>query len=142
VALVLAVSAARTATNEEARSKNVTTSALQLQKLVLDLETGLRGYVLTGNPDFLHPYTTAKGQLKRAKHDLVQKTEGEPQQQASAKAINTAVNQYMEEYAKPVLFLTKDSLGAAKALAQEEGTFRIDELQADFKRFIKNEDAL
>ena len=41
IALVFAASAARTATNEEARSKNVTASALQLQKLVLDLETGV-----------------------------------------------------------------------------------------------------
>ena len=40
VALIFAVSAARKATNDEARSKNVTVSALALEKLVLDLEAG------------------------------------------------------------------------------------------------------
>ena len=68
VALIFAVSAARNATNDEARSKNVTVSALALEKLVLDLEAGLRGYVITGNPDFLTPYTTARRQLKESKN--------------------------------------------------------------------------
>jgi signal transduction histidine kinase len=142
VALVLAASAARTATNEEARSKNVTTSALQLQKLVLDLETGLRGYVLTGNTDFLQPYTTAKGQLKPVKGTFLTVTEGEPKQHAKARAINSSIDQYMQDYARPVLFIAQDSLGAAKDLAQNEGTFRIDQLQQDFKTFIADEDAL
>ena len=70
VALVFAASAARTATNEEARSKNVTVSALQLQKLVLDLEAGIRGYVFTGKTRFLEPYTTARPLLRKAKGDL------------------------------------------------------------------------
>ena len=39
-AMVLAVSAAGTAADQEARSRNVTTSALQLEKLLLDLEAG------------------------------------------------------------------------------------------------------
>jgi signal transduction histidine kinase len=142
VALIFAASAARTATNEEARSKNVTTSALQLEKLILDLETGLRGYVLTGNSDFLQPYTTAKKQLRPARDDLLSKTEGEPNQQAKARHINTSIDAYMAEYVRPVLFIAQSSLGAAKDLAQNEGTFRIDQLQEDFKVFIADEDKL
>jgi signal transduction histidine kinase len=142
VALVLAASAARTATNEEARSKNVTTSALQLEKLVLDLETGLRGYVLTGNADFLQPYTSAKELLGDARRDLLARTEDEPGQQKRAVAINRSIIQYMGDYARPVLLIAKDNLGAAKDATQNEGTFRIDQLQRDFKNFIAAENEL
>ena len=47
VATILAVSAARTATHQEARSKNLSVAALRLEKLVLDVENGVRGYALT-----------------------------------------------------------------------------------------------
>jgi signal transduction histidine kinase len=142
VALVLAASAARTATKEEARSKNVTTSALQLQKLVLDLEAGLRGYVLTGDTEFLQPYTTAKRQLQDTKKHLADVTSGEPDQRKKAVAINASIQQYMDDYAKPVLVIAKGNLGAAKDATQNEGTFRIDQLQRDFKNFIESEAAL
>lgn len=34
-----------------------------LLSLHQDIETGQRGYVLTGNPDFLEPYDQARGQI-------------------------------------------------------------------------------
>jgi len=143
VALILAVSAARTATKEEARSKNVTTSALQLEKLILDLEAGLRGYVLTGNPHFLQPYTTAKGQLPEARKNFVDLTKGEPAQRTRAQFLLTQISQYREEYFRPVLRLAQDhQLGAAKAAAQDEGTFRIDQIQRDFKSLIDAQEQL
>ena len=43
VALILALSALHSANKQEARSKKVTASALTLDRLVLSLETGLRG---------------------------------------------------------------------------------------------------
>jgi signal transduction histidine kinase len=142
VAMLLAVSAARTAANEEARSKNVTTSALQLEKLVLDMEAGVRGYVLTGNTRFLQPYTTAKPQLRDAKRDLVSATAGEPDQRKRARLINQSIDQYMGEYAENVLLIAQESLGAAKDATQNEGTFRIDQLQRDFKSFVEAENSL
>ena len=43
-ALILAVSAQREATEREARSKDVTAASLRLEKLVVDVETGFRGF--------------------------------------------------------------------------------------------------
>jgi len=143
VALIVAVSAARTATNEEARSKNVTASALVLEKLVLDLETGLRGYVLTGNTDFLQPYTTAKGQLPDSRSNFVKLTRDEPRQRARAQRLLASIHQYLSEYVQPVLSLAKGrTLGAAQAATKVEGTFRIDQIQRDFKSFLATENIL
>ena len=46
-ALIIAVSAQRDATEREARSKDVTTASLQLEKLVSDVETSFLGISLT-----------------------------------------------------------------------------------------------
>ena len=47
-ALILAVDAQRGATAREHRSNDVTVATLQLEKLVVDMETGIRGFSLTG----------------------------------------------------------------------------------------------
>ena len=70
--LVLASSALRSATSREARSKDVTAATLEAEKLVLDVESGVRGFALTDNERFLQPYNEAKarlpGQLARLEH--------------------------------------------------------------------------
>ena len=58
-ALIVAISAQREATAREARSRDVTAASLRLEKLVVDMETGIRGLTLTSDPRFLQPYTDA-----------------------------------------------------------------------------------
>jgi len=142
VATVLAVSAARTAANQEARSKNVTTSALQLEKLILDLEAGIRGYVFTGNTRFLKPYTSARPQLSRRKADLIRATQDEPAQRRQARQINQMITEYMAVYVDNVPVIGAENLGAARDLVRQEGALRIGELQHKFAAFIKNENDL
>jgi CHASE3 domain sensor protein len=48
--LLIAVSDLRQATALETQSKDVVGAALALEIIVLDLETGGRGFALTGNP--------------------------------------------------------------------------------------------
>ncbi len=139
VALIFAVSAARKATNDEARSKNVTVSALALEKLVLDLEAGLRGYVITGNQGFLTPYTNARRQLKESKSDFSRLTRHEPGQDKRAATLIALINAYMRDYAHPVLGIARQNLQAARQATKEEGTFRIDEMQSEFRSFLAHE---
>ena len=55
--------ALRDATEREARSREITAEVLRLEKLVVDMETGLRGLTLTGENRFLEPYTQARREL-------------------------------------------------------------------------------
>ena len=57
--LIYAVTTLDNATKRERHAKAVTAQTLQLEKLVLDLDTGLRGLVLTGKKDLLAPWTSA-----------------------------------------------------------------------------------
>ena len=56
-ALIVAISAQREATAREARSRDVTAASLRVEKLVVDMETGIRGLTLTNDRSFLQPYT-------------------------------------------------------------------------------------
>ena len=52
-----------------------------LLKQLLDMETGLRGYLLTGEEHFLQPYRDSAPQMQPALDDLLRITGGDPQQQ-------------------------------------------------------------
>ena len=49
----------RAATRAVIRSDRTIAQANQLQRLLVDMETGLRGYLLTGADEFLDPYNQA-----------------------------------------------------------------------------------
>lgn len=46
------------------------TSIYDLQRLLLDAETGQRGYLLTGDPSYLHPYTQAVAEVEASLNSL------------------------------------------------------------------------
>jgi len=139
VALILALSAVRDATKQEARSKDVTASALRLEKLVLDLETGLRGYVLTGKGRFLEPYVDAKRQLPARLDNFEQLASREPRQRSRAMGLIAAINGYLS-YAKTLAGLT--NLAASQLAWQTEGKRETDEIRLRFKGFLAAENVL
>jgi signal transduction histidine kinase len=141
VALILALSALREATQEEAKSKDVTAAALGLEKLVLDVETGLRGYVLTGNERFLAPYSTARGLMNERLAGFERLTADEGGQRRSALALTAAIRLYLSDHVDPVLrFASEESLAAGRAAMQVEGRRRIDAIRVGFERFLAAED--
>jgi signal transduction histidine kinase len=141
VALILAVSAARTATNQEVRSKNLTVSAQRLQKLVLDVETGLSGYVISGDERFLDdPYATALHQIPTERKTFVSLASSEPRQRHRAVALNSAIDLYLSDVAKPIVAFS--SLAASRLAWENEGRLAIDGILLQFKDFIAAENSL
>ncbi|HEY2827971.1 MAG TPA: ATP-binding protein [Pirellulales bacterium] len=49
---------------------NIIEHATQAQMLMIDMETGLRAYVITGDPEFLEPYESAKKPLSQTLDQL------------------------------------------------------------------------
>ena len=143
IALILALAALREARDKEEQSKQVTASALGLERLVLDIESGLRGYVITGNVDFLRPYIDARRQLRASVDDFAQVTSREQHQSDRARDLLIRIDLYMSEYARPVLRIAQEnSLGAARDATKDEGPIRISEIQRTFKRFLDAENVL
>jgi signal transduction histidine kinase len=143
IALILALSDVHEAREQEARSKEVTASAFRVQSLVLDIESATRGYVLSRQEGFFRNYRTAARQLPGSLRDFAEVTRREPEQRDPAITLMELIRLYREEYARPVLSLASEGqLGAARAMARQEGADRIRDIRNEFQNFLRSEQTL
>jgi signal transduction histidine kinase len=140
VATILAVSAARTATTQEARSKNLTVQALRLEKLVLDVENGVRGYAYTRQAKFLQPYDDAVKALPDQRKLFKSLAKEQPLQAQRAKALNEAIGIYIETFADPVVQFSNPQ--AAQLAYANEGRRQAADIHRRFANFINAENEL
>lgn len=142
-ALIFAVSTLRDASEREARSKDVTEATLELEKLVVDMETGLRGFTLTGNRRVLQPYTAARADLPRSQRVFLERASLEAGQLRRAMEITRLISVYVRDYAEPVIELAREIPAAARsAPVTLEGKKHTDEIRRRFDRFIVEENEL
>jgi signal transduction histidine kinase len=129
----------RHSTSRASHSKDVTLAALRLEALVVDIENGLRGYVLTGNRRFLTPVTTARRELSGQSSTFLKLTgQGPVAQQKRARTLATEVVSYVSDYVVPVIEISKNDPAAARsAVATLEGKRRTDGIRALFDRFLR-----
>ncbi|MBA2331786.1 MAG: CHASE3 domain-containing protein, partial [Actinobacteria bacterium] len=142
-ALVFAVSTLREANEREARSKDVTEATLQLEKLVVDVETGLRGFTLTGNPRFLQPYTAAVAAWPERQAVFLERASIDSDQLRRGTQITKLIARYVEDYAEPVIDLVAESSDAARSAGVTiEGKQQTDAIRGRFTRFLAEENKL
>jgi CHASE3 domain sensor protein len=113
VVMLLAVSALREAERREARSKDVTVAGLALEKLVLDMQAGVRGFVYTGNERFLAPLTTARRQLPQQLDELERLVADSPEQRRRVRELGREITDYRDIYAIPVVNIARTDRAAA-----------------------------
>ena len=141
-ALIVAITAQREATAREARSRDVTAASLRLEKLVVDMETGIRGLTLTDDRSFLQPYTDARKALPKQRAALQALVVNDPVQRRRAQEVEERIREYVE-FAAPLVALVKDTPEIGKdPLVAEEGKRLTDAIQNVFNRFLTAEDAL
>ena len=141
-ALLLAISTQRSATAQEAHSKDVTAATLRLEKLAVDLETGIRGWTLTVNPRFLQPYTEARRALPARLEALRGLVAEDPQARARTEELAAEIESYVTEYAAPLVPIIRDTPEIASTPAvTAEGKRRTDEIRQRFTRLLATENA-
>ena len=79
------------------RVYHVQTTAAEYMRLIVDLETGFRGFVLTLQPKFLKPYHAAKQRVLRVGQTLAQMVEGDAEQRAEILKAQSQVQKLMED---------------------------------------------
>ena len=84
-------------------SREVTRLARRAQLLAVDRETGVRGYLLTGDSTSLAPDIAARAPLRAALDSLVALTADNPSQQARAEAFSAALARWDSAYVLPML---------------------------------------
>jgi signal transduction histidine kinase len=151
LAIVVAVSFAvllralreeRAASALVAESERVLVAANELERLVIDLETGQRGFILTGEERFLDPWTTARGALPDGVRTLETATIVSSQD-ARARRIGDAIDAYLRDYSVPLVEAAQRGDPSASSVAvTADGKARVDALRTQFDQLITEEHAL
>lgn len=96
--------------NWVARSQVVVRTSASLQRNIIDLETGIRGYLLNGNESFLIPYKQAKEALPRLIVELQNATKESPQQLEKINTIDAMQQRWLRRYAEPLIAMTREDM--------------------------------
>jgi signal transduction histidine kinase len=111
-----------------------------VERLVIDLETGLRGFVITGEEGFLEPWNEARAALPELVNELELLVAESPAQSRRARAITRAVESYINDYGIPLAAAARrGETPARNVAATEEGKERVDSLRAQFASFRATE---
>ncbi|WP_434763228.1 CHASE3 domain-containing protein [Vibrio fortis] len=123
--------------------------AQELLSLVVDMETGQRGYLLTGNTDFLEPYHLASSLWKDKVTTLAKQVDDNPDQVERLYRINALLDRWLSESGeKEIAQRQLVDLGEAPLLSvitlaqQKTGKAIIDEIRKEIAQFIEIENEL
>ena len=93
---------AQTQTTYARRTLTLQTRLKDLAIAMRDAETGQRGYILTGNRDYLAPYDAALQQIPALQDELYQLTAGAPMQRRQLAEVTALVQQKLVELARTI----------------------------------------
>ncbi|GAA5005446.1 CHASE3 domain-containing protein [Actinopolymorpha pittospori] len=134
--LVYAVSDLQSAAQLSMRSQQLLASANEYQRLLVDIEVGERGYVLTGDRSFLAPWQEARAAFPRESRQFEQLAIT-PQEQVQARRIVRSAQSYIQDYSIPLVQLaSRDEAAARSQVEANEGRQRADALRTEFDRLI------
>jgi signal transduction histidine kinase len=143
VVLVLAITEQRDSGRLAVKSQQAISAGASLEKLAIDLETGVRGYVASGKGTFLEPWRAARREYPAQARRLVALLSGDPAQQRAAKQLNAAIDDYVNLYSIPMIELARDDLDVARSvIVNGTGRDRLAEIRRDFRRLFASERAL
>src|SRR3954452_5112284 len=109
------------------RNTEMTQASLQLERSVVDLETGVRGYMLTDDPKFLEPYNDGRARIGTLTGELTRFSP--PTLRPRVNSITRDLHEYVEDYTEPLVHGTRRQTVLA---ATTEGKQRLDALRRQF----------
>lgn len=141
--LVYTVVSERESIGRAQESQEVLILANNIERRVVDLETGERGFLLTGEPSFLEPWNAAQQDLPRLLDDLESMVADNPEQADRADNLVDEITAYVVEYSVPLVNGASADLGPQELIdALEEGKRRFDSIRSQFDDFTAAQTAL
>ena len=131
----LLISAVHSADNANRRSNEILAavqSTSEIEKAVIDAETGMRGFVITGDEAYLEPTNAARRGLPE--QERVARTHmPADQERALFDPLVTGIDTYMTRWVDPIVAARRRSASRARELvATGEGKRRVDDIRAQF----------
>ena len=141
--LFLAITGLRQRSLDARHSQQVIATANELQTLVVDLETGVRGFAITHQRSFLQPWMRARKRYPDAVDELVRLTKDNAKQHARALRIESSINNYFNDYSKPLVeFVERNPDVAAQLVSFGPAAKRTNAIRKQFDGFLRAEAAL
>ena len=138
--LLVAMSDLRSSTNAQARSKDVTTATLNVERVVNALDVSLRGFVISGSPRFLASWQQARTELPPVVAKLQRLVAPQPGEKRKAIKLAAMMHDYINDYGVPLIAIYKLRPEAAQLpVATREGLFRIDAIHKQLASLLVGE---
>jgi len=122
-------------------SQQVIGKANEVSRMSIDMQAGLRGYLLSGDADLLVPYQTAKNQLADELAGLDKLVADNASQVGRIGRIRAALRQY-EAYAEDMIARRRNNVDFTEVLKSGRGKVITDEVRRQFADFISEEEQL
>jgi signal transduction histidine kinase len=143
VLLVVAIGAQRSSAHDARDTEAVLATANKLEKTLLDLETGERGYVIARREEFLDPWRAARRDYPRLAASLESEVADEPTQLARARAISAAIRRYDRTWATPLVAAARTDAPRARELVRSgRGKAQVDRIRSQFAAFTSAQSEL
>ena len=119
-------------------SERVIGNASEISKEMVDMETGLRGYMLAGEESFLQPYVLSKPKVAASIASLLKLVEDSPAQVDRLNAI-LAQHQQWDQYAQEMIRLRAANGDVTGPVKTGRGKNQFDEIRRQLDAFIEIE---
>jgi signal transduction histidine kinase len=140
--LLVSIAELRETARLASHSRDELAAASRLEKLVIDLETGVRGFVITRQERFLEPWRAARAAIPTQSRRLARFAD-RPDQAGRVQRIAREAEAYVRDYSVPLVqAVRRGGTSAGSTVATAEGKRRIDALRAEFDRFTEVENDL
>ncbi|MFJ4678139.1 CHASE3 domain-containing protein [Kitasatospora sp. NPDC088783] len=109
-------------------------TAFRLESVLLNQETGIRGYGLSGNPEFLQPYRQGLADQKTHTDTLLGLLHGNDSALADLAAVEAAAGQWQREVAEPIAAAPPGAPVPQAAASAEAGKAEFDRIRVQLSR--------
>jgi signal transduction histidine kinase len=131
--LVVAIGQLREAGQAALRAQEAVTVGTELEKSVVNLEAGLRGFVATGRDSTLDPFTTARRQYPLQVARLKALASDDEALRREAGDIAEQIGDYVDLWALPLLGIARDDLEVARSvIVSARGRQRVEAIRRGF----------
>jgi signal transduction histidine kinase len=149
--LLLAIRDQRSSAQLAGHSQEVLVAASRVERLLVDIESGTRGYLLTGEDRFLQPAHAGEAVFEQASSELVDLTKIPDQNKAptrltaihvsgTARAIKIKGEAYIRDYFRPLVAAAERGDPAARSVENARlGMVMFDDIRSDFNTLEQTE---
>ncbi|MCP1183254.1 methyl-accepting chemotaxis protein [Paenibacillus sp. 1781tsa1] len=116
----------------------------ELERNMVDMETGQRGYIITGQDNYLDPYIQGKEQLITLRDELAALISDNPAQLALLEDIHTSMENWVQVAGEPVVALRQanNTQAIRDFFADDPGKRDMDQIRTALNTFRTNEHTL